>query len=45
MAKRYMIKMLLQELWLRWRELENLPIRAPYAAEYLDKGHHEKRVG
>ena len=35
MANRYMIKIFLQDLWLKWRELEGLPIRAPYAEEKL----------
>ena len=38
-ATRYMVKMLLLDLWKAWREIEELPIRPPYAEEYLDKRH------
>lgn len=42
-AKRYMIKMFLKDLYAAWRQVEGLPVRAPYQEEYL--GHvHEERV-
>jgi hypothetical protein len=30
-SKRYMVKMFLQELWIRWRTLEGLPVSDPYS--------------
>jgi hypothetical protein len=39
-AVRYMVKMLLQSLWVEWRTLEGLDVRAPYAEEYLGRVHH-----
>jgi len=30
-AKRYMIKMFLQELWITWRRMEGLPVTEPYS--------------
>jgi hypothetical protein len=39
-AKRYMVKMFLLEFWLKWREIEGLPSRVPYAEEYLNRVHH-----
>ena len=38
-AKRYMIKMFLKDLYVAWRELEGLPVRAPYQEEYLGHKH------
>lgn len=38
-ALRYMIKMLLLDIWRRWREYEGLPIVPPYAEAYLGHGH------
>ena len=40
-AKRYMIKMFLTDLYVNWRTLEGLPVRKPYAEEYLGKIHSE----
>lgn len=40
-AKRYMVKMLLIDLWTKWREHEGLPVREPYAVEKL--GQHPFR--
>jgi hypothetical protein len=40
-AKRYMIKIFLLDLYNTWRQLEGLPIREPYAAEFLGKKHNE----
>lgn len=34
-AKRKVVKIFLSNLWVRWRELENLPVTKPYAEEYL----------
>ena len=38
-AKRYMVKMFLKDLYVAWRELEGLPVRAPYQEEYLGHKH------
>jgi len=38
-AVRRMIKRFLQDLYVAWRDLEDLPIREPYAEEYLGKKH------
>ena len=38
-AKRYMVKMFLKDLYVAWREIEGLPVRVPYAEEYLGKKH------
>jgi len=38
-AKRYMVKMFLQDLYVAWRTIEGLPVRVPYAEEYLGKTH------
>lgn len=35
-AQRAMVKLFLSHLWDRWRQLEGLPVREPYAHEYLD---------
>ena len=35
-ALRKMIKLFLAHLWEKWRELEGLPTRVPYAVEYLN---------
>lgn len=39
-ARRYMIKMFLKDLYVAWRTLEGLPVRVPYAEEYLGKAHN-----
>ena len=33
--------MFLMACWVKWRELEGLPVREPYAVEYLKRKHHE----
>lgn len=38
-AVRYMIKMLLQDIWREWRALEGLEVRPSYQEEYLGKKH------
>jgi hypothetical protein len=38
-ARRKMVKAFLQDLYVAWRELEGLPVREPYAAEYLGRKH------
>lgn len=38
-AIRYMIKMLLLEVWSEWRKLEGLPVRENYQEEYLGHKH------
>ena len=38
-AKRYMCKMFLRDLYVQWRTIEGLPVREPYAEEYLGKKH------
>jgi len=40
-ATRYMIKMFLKDLYVAWRTLEGLPVREPYAEEYLGKKHQQ----
>lgn len=39
-ARRYMVKMFLANLWERWRALEGLPGRQPYAVEKLGRAPH-----
>lgn len=39
-AIRYMIKMLLLEIWREWRTVEGLAVREPYAVEFLGKTPH-----
>lgn len=39
MAMRYMIKIFLQDLWLKWREVEGLEITRPYAEDKLGHEH------
>lgn len=41
MAVRYMIKMFVQDLWLKWREVEGLPVTAPYSEAKLGMKHKE----
>jgi hypothetical protein len=38
-AKRYMVKNFLKDLYANWRQIEGLPVRVPYAEEYLGKKH------
>lgn len=38
-AKRYMIKMFLKDFWVKWREVEGLPVRPSYQEEYLGHKH------
>jgi hypothetical protein len=38
-AIRYMVKMFIKDLYAAWREIEGLPVRVPYAEEYLGKKH------
>jgi hypothetical protein len=40
-ARRIMIKEFLKDLYVAWRTLEGLPVREPYAEEYLGKTHHD----
>ncbi len=40
-AVRYMVKMFLQQLYVEWRTLEGLSVRAPYQEQYLGHKHHE----
>lgn len=42
MAVRYMIKIFLQDLWIAWRKIENLPISKPYAVTKLGYEEHAK---
>ncbi|MDO8751570.1 MAG: hypothetical protein Q7K03_10590 [Dehalococcoidia bacterium] len=44
-AKRYMVKMFLKDLYVAWRTIEGLPMRAPYAEEYLGKQHEPVLAG
>lgn len=38
-AMRYMVKMFLKDLYVAWRTIEELPVRAPYQEEYLGHRH------
>lgn len=38
-AKRYMIKMFIKDLYVAWRTIEGLEVRAPYQEEYLGHKH------
>lgn len=40
MAYRYMVKIFLLDLYLKWRELEGLPITAPYSEDKLGRPPH-----
>jgi hypothetical protein len=42
MARRKTVKLFLSHVWEKWRELEGLPVRQPYALEYL--GHVTKEA-
>lgn len=44
MAKRYMIKMFLADLWAAWRTVEGLPVRATYAVDKLGHRTHQKPI-
>ncbi len=44
MARRVMVKVFLQHLWLTWRELEGLPTSMPYAHEQMHHEHYYRRV-
>ena len=39
-ALRYMVKMFLSELYVQWRTIAGLPVRAPYHEEYHGHVHH-----
>ena len=39
-AKRKMVKEFLKDLYVAWRTIEGLPVRVPYAEEYLGKTHN-----
>lgn len=39
-ALRYCAKQFLAELYKQWRTIEGLPVRVPYAEEYLGRVHH-----
>ena len=38
-SNRFMVKAFLKDLYVAWRTLEGLPVREPYAEEYLNKRH------
>lgn len=42
MAMRYCIKIFLQDLWLAWRLIEDLPVTKPYHEAVLGHTHHEE---
>jgi hypothetical protein len=42
-ARRYMVKQFMQELWMKWREIEGLEITVPYAEAYLDMKHGDHK--
>lgn len=39
-AVRFMMKAFLADLWVKWRELEGLPVSKPYAEEFLGRRPH-----
>jgi hypothetical protein len=41
-SKRYVAKLFLSHLWSFWRELKGLPVRLPYAIEYLQHTKEKK---
>lgn len=41
MAKRYMIKQFLRDLWVTWRTVENLPVDEPYEVAKLGNAPHK----
>ena len=41
MANRYMVKQFVRDLWVAWREIENLPISKPYEEAKLGMAPHE----
>lgn len=41
-AIRYMVKMLVAQVWEDFRKFHGLPVRDSYAAEYLGRSHHER---
>jgi hypothetical protein len=41
MAKRYMLKMFLYDLYVAWRTIEGLPVRNLYQEEYLKREHNK----
>ena len=44
-ARRHMIKEFLKDLYANWRVLEGLPVRVPYAEEFLGKKHDDNDLG
>lgn len=40
MSLRYMVKMVLKDIWIDWRTLEGLEVRPSYQEEYLGHSHH-----
>jgi hypothetical protein len=42
-ARRVMIKEFLKDLYANWRRIEGLPVREPYAKEYLGKVHGQEK--
>ena len=43
-AKRYMLKQMLSDFWVAARKMYGLPVREPYAEEYLGKKHHKNEA-
>jgi len=43
-SMRYMVKQFLADLWLKWRALEGLEVRGPYAVEKLGMAPHSKKA-
>jgi hypothetical protein len=41
-ATRYMVKQFLLDFWLKWREVEGLPITDPYSVAKLGMGRHSR---
>lgn len=44
MARRYMVKIFLKDLWLVWRQIEGLPIKPPYCVEKMGLDYHPPLV-
>lgn len=44
-ACRYMVKVFLQDLWIKWREMEGLPVSEPYAVAILEHATKEAPHG
>ena len=41
MSCRYMIRILIRDLWVAWRQIEGLPVTVPYEEEFLGRAPHK----